>query len=247
MPRQIVVSVHDVTPAHEMRLRRIFDLLAAWGIVRTSVLVIPNHHRAWDLRDHPAFVDWLHALERQGHEIVLHGLEHADVEPGKGSVRQRVLRRAYSREGEFYTLRYDHAADRIRRGLALFDEIGFHPVGFVSPAWMHNGEVLRAVRDAGLRYATSLWAFLDLQRGQARRAPAVCYSPRRRRTAVTSALYASALSRLIRRDDLVRVAIHPGDVTHPIILRSLAGVLRRCATGREQAAYRDLLISPKDT
>lgn len=241
MARQIVVSVHDVTPAHEACLRRIFDLLEEWGIGRTSVLVIPNHHGAWDLRDHPAFVDWLHALEREGHEIVLHGLEHTDVEPGEGTLLERVTRRIYSREGEFYTLSYARASGRIRRGLEVFGEIGFHPLGFVSPAWLQNEEVLRAVRDAGLRYATSLWAFLDLERGLVRNAPAICYSPRKRRTAITSALYGSALSRLVRGRDLIRVAVHPGDVTHPIILRSLKGVLHRCASGRRHAAYRDLL------
>ncbi len=239
--RQIVVSVHDATPAHEANLRRIFDLLDGWEIARTSILVIPKYHGGWDLRDHPAFVDWLRGLEREGHEVVLHGFEHADVEPGKGSVYQRLVRRFYSREGEFYTLNYEAASDRIRRGMEVFDEVGFRPVGFVSPAWMQNGEVLRAVRDAGLRYATSLGGFIDLAGGGFRRAPAVCYSPRRRRTAMTSALYSSALSHLIRRDELVRVAIHPGDVMRPIIVRSLAGVMRRCAKDRAHVAYRDLL------
>jgi uncharacterized protein len=244
MPRQIVVSVHDATPAHEARLRRIFELLSGWGIARTSILVIPRYHGGWNLRDHPDFVSWLRGLEREGHEIVLHGLEHADAEPGKGTLVQRILRRTYSREGEFYTLTYKAAADRLRRGLAAFGEVGFRPAGFVSPAWMHNDEVLRAVRDAGLRYATSLWAFLDLEAGRVRKAPAVCYSPRKRRTAVASALYASALSRVVAGDDLVRVAIHPGDVARPVIVRSLARVLRRLAGGRTQSAYRDLLASP---
>ena len=186
-------------------------------------------------------MDWLHSLEREGHEVVLHGLEHADVEPGKGSFSQRVLRRTYSREGEFYTLDYERAADRIGRGLALFAQIGFHPVGFTAPAWMQNEEVLRALRDAGLAYATALGAYLDLRRGTSRRAPVICYSPRKRRTAVASVLYCSALSPLLRNADLVRVAIHPGDVTHPLIVRSLTRVLRRHASTRQQRAYRDLL------
>ena len=243
MRKQLVLSIHDATPAHASRVVDICGMLETWGIRRTSVLVIPTYHGGWDLRDHPRFVDALRDLQWHGHEIVLHGFEHTDIQPRRGNPYQRIIRFAYSREGEFYTLDYAAAFARIKQGLDLLSEVGLSPVGFVAPAWLHNADVLDAARDNALRYATSLWGFHDLQRGSMRRAPAICYSPRKLRTAVASALYCDLLSPLIARCQLVRIAIHPGDVTRTPILRSLASAVRRHALKRDLLTYRDLLDS----
>ncbi|MBI4551784.1 MAG: polysaccharide deacetylase family protein [Candidatus Latescibacteria bacterium] len=244
MPRLAVVSVHDVTPAHEDRLRRIMVMLAESGVTRTSMLVIPDFHRGWDLRSHPRFVDWLHQLEADGHEIVLHGLYHSDPTPSAGTVYQKLLRHVYSKEGEFYTLSYQEAVDRLTQGLEMFTSLGFTPCGFVSPAWMHNEEVVRAVQQMGFRYLTSLGGFTDLTTDRTIRAPAVCFSPRTWTAAAISTLYCVALARLVDQDPVVRIAIHPGDIVRPMITARLLSILDRTRRTRRFVAYQDLLEAP---
>lgn len=242
--RLAVVSVHDVTPAHEDRLRRIMATLAEREVPRTSILVIPDYHRGWDLRSHPRFVAWLHQLEDDGHELVLHGLEHRDPTPWAGTLSQKLIRHIYSTEGEFYTLRYQEAVDRISRGLELFRSVGLTPCGFVSPAWMHNDEVIRAVKQMGLRYVTSLGGFTDLTTDRTIRAPAICFSPRTWTAASFSTLYCAVLARLVDQDPVVRIAIHPGDITRRMITSRLLMILDRASATRRFVAYRDLLTVP---
>lgn len=239
--RLAVVSVHDVTPAHEDQLRRIMAMLVEQGVTRTSILVIPNYHGGWDLRSHPGFIHWLHQLEDDGHEIVLHGFYHMDPTPWAGTLYQKLVRHVYSQEGEFYTLSYQEAMDRITQGLAMFHGIGFTPCGFVSPAWMHNDDVIRAVKQTGFSYLTSLGGFTDLTTGLAIPAPAICFSPRTWTAAYVSTLYCAVLARLIDQDAVVRIAIHPGDIVRPMITSRLLTILDRTRSTRQFVAYRDLV------
>ncbi len=116
--RQLLVSIHDVTPAHDGRIERILDLLAELGVGRYALLVVPNWHGGWPLERHPEFVEGLRRQQADGAEIFLHGLRH-DEEGMKRSLVQRL--RAVgrtNREGEFLILSPTEAARRIDLGLA---------------------------------------------------------------------------------------------------------------------------------
>jgi predicted deacetylase len=236
-----VVSVHDATPAHEAALRSILALLTRHRVPRTSILVVPDYHRGWDLRRHPGFVRWLEELEAAGHEIVLHGLEHEDPTPSAGTPWQRAMRRLYSTEAEFYTLGYKDAMRRIHAGLDSLESLGFRPQGFVAPAWMHSGATLRAARDAGLRYVTTLDGLIDLQDRATVPARAVCFSSRSALRARVTTAYCALLARVTAHDPVVRIAIHPGDMSRPGIVACLDRILARTGAAREFVAYRDLL------
>lgn len=236
-----MVSVHDVTPAHEQALRRILAILAERGVGRASLLVVPDHHGAWDLRAHPRFAEWLRRLGEQGHEVVLHGLEHREPAPPPGPPWRRLLRRLETTEGEFATLGYQEARARLARGLEILASIGFGPQGFAAPGWMQNGDVVRAVRDAGLRYFTSLRGLTDLERGVTLRARPVCFSSRSAIRAVVTTAYCAVLSRWNEAEPVLRIAVHPGDLTRNVILSRLLAILGRARATRRFVAYRDLL------
>ena len=77
--RLVVVSVHDVTPAHESRIERIYDMFSELGVDRYALLVVPNYHGAWRLDQHPGFVEDLRRRQQGGAEIFLHGLGEIEV------------------------------------------------------------------------------------------------------------------------------------------------------------------------
>ena len=63
------------------------DLLETLG-VHASLLVIPGRWNGQELSQSPAFVDWLHAAESRGHEIVQHGMFHARAKSFATSTRR---------------------------------------------------------------------------------------------------------------------------------------------------------------
>ena len=71
----LIVSVHDVAPATSELSRRWLDNLETMG-VKASLLVVPGFWKSRHLHDNQNFIDWLHAAELNGHEIVQHGLHH---------------------------------------------------------------------------------------------------------------------------------------------------------------------------
>ncbi len=241
MSARAIVSVHDVTPAHEAPLRRILSLLGRHDVGRASLLVVPDYHGGWDLRRHGPFADWLRTLEAAGHEIVLHGYQHADPTPETGTRWQRLIRRHYTTEAEFYTLDYADAARRIGAGLRCLQDLGFHPEGFVAPAWLQSEATVRAARDAGLRYFTTLGGFVALREGRRLAARPVCFSSRSLLRARVTAAYGRWRSLASARDEIVRIAVHPGDVGRPGIVAALETALERAARSRRFVSYSDLL------
>ena len=111
--RQLLVSVHDVTPAHERRIRRVFDMLAEFGVRRYALLVVPNWHGAWPLDRHPEFAEELRRRQAAGAEIFLHGLRHDEVGLKRSLVQQIRAAGRTAREGEFLSLSPPDAAQRI--------------------------------------------------------------------------------------------------------------------------------------
>src|SRR5438093_3451912 len=123
----LVVSIHDVTPAHAPEVARLWSLCAARQ-VRPALLVVPNWHGRWPLHEHPEFVEWLLARATEGAEIVLHGERHDEMGLPR---RLRDTLRAFGRtaaEGEFLTLGEGAAKERIERGLRVLRDLGLRPI-----------------------------------------------------------------------------------------------------------------------
>jgi predicted deacetylase len=238
---ELLVSVHDVTPAHERSLDVLYRLLDELGVRRYALLVVPNWHGAWPLPEFAAFTAGLRARAAAGAEIVLHGLRHDEVGQRRTLAHWARTVGRTDREGEFASLKAPEAAARIDQGLAALRAAGLEPIGFVPPAWLARPDLHPVVRDAGLAFTEDTQAVTELGRGQRIRAPATCWSTRRVWRRTGSVVVAAAGLRLEHARPLVRIAFHPPDALWPGILtscrRTLAALLRR----RAVITYRELL------
>ncbi len=186
--KSLVVSVHDVSPATREVCDRMLQALAAWGVARTSLLVVPNHHHRGHFLADPNFCRWLATLARAGHELVVHGYFHQRGASGSEGLRDRLLTQVYTAsEGEFYDL--DKAAAAALVAQAKDDFARFResyapelepPIGFIAPAWLLGAEAAEAVSEAGFGYTTRLTTFDNLRSGKITKSQSLRLQPAQR-------------------------------------------------------------------
>jgi predicted deacetylase len=238
---QLLVAVHDVTPAHDDRVRRILDWLTDLGVTQYALLVVPQWHGGWEVHRHGDFADVLRERAATGAEVFLHGLRH-DEQGVRRSWHHHL--RAFGRtdgEGEFLALPPAEAGARMDLGLELLRQAGLEPVGFVPPAWLHGRDWSRLLRERRLAFTENSWAVFDVVSGLRLRAPAYCWSTLRPWHQVAGGLVAAARLRLQARAPLLRVAVHPLDIDSPRIRDSLRRVLDALVGRRTVLSYRAVL------
>lgn len=242
----LVVSLHDVAPATRSPCEQMLAELSRLGIRATSLLVVPDYHRNGSSMADAAFVRWLHAKEDEGHEVVLHGYYHQrDRHPGE-NLRQRLITRVYTQdEGEFFDLSYEEARARIQRGLDEMTASKFAPVGFIAPAWLLNSEGERAARDAGMEYTVRLQSVTDLRTGDHQTARSLVYSTRASWRRLASLAWNAVLARAVINASLVRLSLHPPDLTAPSVWRQAITLARRLAETRRTSTYRDWIAEER--
>ncbi len=205
----------------EHLVRALWSLCRSQGVT-PALLVVPNWHGEWPLARHAAFVAWLRQCAAEGAEVILHGDRHDEVGLPRGW-RDHV--RAVGRtnaEGEFLTLSYAQAGERIARGLALFSDLRLSPIGFIPPAWLAREATHDAVRDAGLRISEDARGVRLHPRGVLMAAPALRWSGRGTFRAWGSRALATMRWTTHRHSSLIRLALHPQDLMHPVTAESVA-------------------------
>ncbi len=241
MPSQrFVVALHDVTPAHEGRIDRVFSLLDDLGIHCPALFVVPDWHGEWTLEQHPTFVDELLRRQEQGAEIFLHGYRHDEV----GHTRSlgdhlRVFGRTAA-SAEFLMLEEDEAARRMDQGLEMFRWLGFDPVGFVPPAWIFASATRELARQRGLWLTESFVWVEDLRIRRRVFTPALSWSSARPWRSRMTAWIGDVRTVVARGAGLVRVAIHPPDTDIPPVRNSLERALRHLVRTRSVVSYREV-------
>jgi uncharacterized protein len=239
-PRQLVVSVHDVAPPQWNQVRRMLDLLTAIGVRHRSLLVIPNYHGHSPIDGHEDFCEWLRHRQREGDEIVLHGYEHIGI-GAPHNVRDRFKNRWFTQgEGEFLSLDYTCARERIERGMAMFRRAGLDAYGFVAPAWLFNRDGVRAARDCGFQYTNSYLRFSDLRNGWSRLAPSLVFGPGHLNEDIGIHVQES-VSRVLARSSIVRVVLHPPCLDHPARSKRIVAIIMRQLRNHEPVNYFQLL------
>lgn len=232
MTGALVVSLHDVCPRTQAACQAILTLLDRLGIRRRSLLVIPcDPGGAAD--EVPAFAGWLRERAAAGDEIVQHGLHHhrRDQPPLRGGPARldALLARG---AGEFLGLDYAAARDRLEAGRRRLVALGLEPIGFVAPAWLYSSAAAAAVRDAGFAYLTTHLRLRDLRRGRDHWSFGISnrpgpLGPDLLGRAVNEILWAAHLPA-----PLVRIAIHPADLSFHRPIAHTLSLLRRLATRR---------------
>ncbi|MEK7240540.1 MAG: DUF2334 domain-containing protein [Gemmatimonadota bacterium] len=242
---KLLVAIHDVTPVWDDALRELWaGCLAADAT--PALFVVPNWHGRSPLQSSPAFVRWLRECEDRGAEIFLHGFRHDEV-GSRRSVREQLA--AFGRtagEAEFLSVSRAEGAARMEVGAALLRQVGLTPVGFVPPAWLAKPWVQGVAvaqglhlseNDVGIRWDET--SRTTPVRGGSRtlRAPAVRWSARSGWRARLSESVALARRGMHAASPMVRVALHPRDLTHQSTRRSVDAALRWWTVRREATSY----------
>ena len=116
--RELVVSLHDVSPITRAESAEILAQLREIGVTCASLLVIPNHHRRGHFLDDKAFCEWLKAQHENGHEIVMHGYFHQRARKNAESTKAKFITRVYTAdEGEFFDITKDEARALLEEAL----------------------------------------------------------------------------------------------------------------------------------
>ncbi len=224
MSRAVVhVSIHDVSPRWEREVETALAWCHAVG-ARPGLLVVPDFHGEWFLGDHPAYVDRLRELAGDGHEVFLHGWFHRSA-PGEGLAHHFAQRVASAGEAEFASYDVNVGCRRLDEGLSLLRGAGLDPVGFVPPAWARRSWLLPALAERGLRWCEDQLFGYDPVAGSRAFCPALNFASRTLGRRLSSVAYARAARLYPAAEVPVRVALHPADLHHELLVRETRSVL----------------------
>lgn len=239
----LVVSVHDVTPAHGERVLRLLDILDRLGVERGALLAVPRWHGAWPLEEDRVLADRLRERAAAGWEVVLHGWRHDEVgvRRSPGAALRAAGRTAG--EAEFLSLDPGEAGRRVDRGLEVLWSVGLDPAGFVAPAWLAAPGLDGVVRARGLEVTEDVRELREAGGARRLRAPVVTWSTRTALRRAAGRAHAALWRLRPPRAPVVRVALHPPDVDHPRILRSAEATLGALLVEREPATCREALAA----
>jgi hypothetical protein len=239
--RLLLTSIHDVSPKFEGEVERLLDLLRPYTGNRVALLVVPNHWGTAPIVAGSPFATRLRGWADAGLEIFLHGFFHRD-----DARHQRLsdkLRAGFmtASEGEFLGLSKVDASTRLAEGRALIEEvIGRAIDGFVAPAWLYGEGALEALSDAGIGIAEDHMRVWSPATGaQLARGPVITWASRTRLRLASSLAAAAALRHAPLK--VLRVGVHPPDIRHNALVRSIEATLRTASRSRRAGRYSDLL------
>jgi predicted deacetylase len=236
--KSVVVSLHDVSPLTWSTADTMIGELAACGITRTSLLVVPDHHHRGHFLNDAGFCEWLRRNVSEGHEAVIHGYFHLRDRRANESLRDRLTTRIYTEdEGEFYDIEEDKAFALVTRAQEEFAQAGLSPSGFIAPAWLLSEGGERALKRAGIRYTTKLTNVSDLSSGETLATQSMVYSVRTSWRRVASLGWNAFLYARLQANPLLRIGIHPPDRSHPSIWGQILRCANSAATQREVVTY----------
>ena len=222
--KALLVSVHDVTPAHAVTVRRIVSFLARRGVTAAGLLIVPDFHSRSPLGCDKPFAAYLGSLISAGWEPILHGFSHLD--DGDAAPRRFLDRLARTQmtagEGEFSALDGEEASRRLEAGLDVLEKtLGVNPQGFVPPAWLCSPEARQAIFDMGFAHSEDHIFIYDYVRSRRVFAPALGWASRSPRRRLSSKFLATCATPALTRLPVVRLALHPGDFRYPSLVRSI--------------------------
>lgn len=238
----IHVSIHDVSPRWAHEVETALAMCAEIG-VRPGLLVVPDFHHQHALDARPDFVAHLRELAGRGHELLLHGYYHL---AGSGSGLQHVVTQRVMSAGEAEFAGYDQLRGEamLDRGLAMLRELQLPISGFVPPAWTRRRWLLPALAARGIPYCEDqLFVYRPgTSRTHGRRlCPALNYASRTLDRRLSSMAYAR-VGRLYPRVGLgVRIALHPADLGHRVLVDETRRLLA-WARGRTTDVVQDLFV-----
>ena len=241
-PRRLIVSIHDVAPRHEDEIDQLHDRLVDAGASQIAMLVVPNFWGSSPIVPGSPFARRLRGWAERGVEMFLHGSIHRDDSPHRSLAARMKAQHMTAGEGEFLGLDQAEATRRIVAGRALIEDVIGRPVaGFVAPAWLYGPGAMAALAEARLPIAEDHWRVWEPATDRTlARSPVITWASRTPGR-MASSLAVAAVARVVPGPRIMRVAVHPGDVTQRAILRSVTATVKHLARGRSISGYRDLV------
>lgn len=239
----LLASIHDVGPRAEGAVDQLADLLtASLGTARFAMLVVPDHWGEAKLTPGTPFATRLRGWAEAGIEMFVHGWFHKDTSEHHGIAAVKA-RHMTASEGEFLGLSAAEAARRMEDGRALIEDIIGRPsAGFIAPAWLYGPGAMEALGNSRFALAEDHMKVWVPQTGAIlARGPVVTWASRSPMRTASSLAFAALARAALHPLPTVRVAVHPGDVTKPSILTSIAATMRTFARRRTVGRYAELL------
>ena len=244
-PRQplLLTSIHDVSPRFESEVDRLLELLQPHVGTRLAMLVVPNHWGEAPIVAGTPFATRLRGWADAGIEMFLHGFYHKDDSRHRGAANRLRARFMTASEGEFLGLSRADASARIAQGRSMIEDLIGRPVdGFVAPAWLYGRGAIEALGEARLPIAEDHFGVWSPANGhELARGPVITWASRTRLRLASSLISAAVLRRVPL--EVLRVGVHPPDVRHATLVRSIDKTLRRAAASRRAGRYSDLLAA----
>lgn len=244
--KKLHLTVHDVSPAHAGTLKQIHSALVQLGVVRYSMLVVPDYHGKWPLDEFPEFCEWLEQLSVSGVEIVLHGCRHEGSAAGL-RLTDRIRSALFTRnEGEFLGLDENTAENLLKTGReVLKTALGIEAEGFVAPAWLYSRGTIAALKKAGFIYTENRLRIWNPETGRTiLRMPVVNYAGGGILKRFLAAFWVRVSGILLGRSETVRFAIHPGDFEVDAVKKAVRKRLKTLLTKRTTVSFMDIKPVP---
>jgi len=205
--------------------------------------VVPDHWGEAPLAGDRAYQAKLRRWADRGVEMFVHGWFHRDDSQHAGALARFKARHMTAREGEFLGLDRQEALRRMRDGRRLIEDIIARPVtGFVAPAWLYGDGTRAALAEAGFDIAEDHMRVWRPATGEVlARGPVITWASRSRMRIASSLAVAGLAPPLLRRQQVVRLAVHPGDAGVARLLASIDRAVERLSRNRHAARYADLL------
>jgi len=242
--KQLLLSVHDVTPHHFERLKAIHAFLQDLGVGhRYAMLVVPDFWQQWPLEEHRDFADWIGERAHEGVEIILHGFTHRDESIHNSTFKSWKARTLTAREGEFYGLSRDQATTRLKEGAEVLRKAcGIEVQGFVAPAWLYSDGAREALSALGFRFAEDHWhVWSPTSKATLCRGPVISYASRSESRIRSSLFWSKLADWLLRPLPVLRLAIHPHDLDCDRLVEEIKRTITRQQLRRTLCQYAELV------
>ncbi len=239
----LIVSLHDVHPGSLAAVARQRADLRALGVRKTSLLVVPHWHAEESLDADSQFVRTISQWQEEGDEVVLHGWTHSSV-----GLRERAQDWFWTRlyttsEAEFRLATPEETRIRLTTGRELFDALGWPCVGFIAPAWLLAPHTIPILQELGFAYTVTRKTIIPLADPERIiTSTSLCYSTRSGWRRGASRVWNPSLAKTLRHQGLMRVSLHPGDVTYPKVWAQIQRLIEAALKqGRHAQSYRDFV------
>ena len=243
MSKLLLASIHDVGPRFEREVDQLADQLSRiLGGPKFAMLVVADHWSEAPLAAARAFQAKLRGWSDAGVEMFVHGWFHKDLAEHSGAASFKA-KHMTAGEGEFLGLSEEVAAQRMADGKALLEDIIGRPAaGFIAPAWLYGDGARAALAKSGFALAEDHFRVWQPATGQVlAKGPVITWASRSKGRQLSSRFFAGLARHALHLQDVVRVAVHPGDTTVPALVDSIETTYTAFAGRRPAGRYADLL------